>query len=199
VSADRFVCAFRGRRDSYQVPLALAEADRLDELITDAYATPWLRALARVGPASLRAKVDFRSEPGLPAERVRCLWGTTLVEHARNRLGFAPASTYARLDRRFSWAAARRAEEAHSHLLLYSPYAFEAFTASYRHAPKKVLFQYHPHLALERRILADDGARHPGVGESFSGPDPLPALGRHDGESWRHADLILCASTFTRR
>src|SRR5437870_220784 len=32
----KFVCAFRGRRDSYQVPLALAEGDLLDQFITDA-------------------------------------------------------------------------------------------------------------------------------------------------------------------
>ena len=32
-----YVCAFRGRRDNYQVPLTLAEAGQLDRFITDAY------------------------------------------------------------------------------------------------------------------------------------------------------------------
>jgi hypothetical protein len=35
----KFVCAFRGRRDSYQMPLALAEVDLPDRFVTDAYAS----------------------------------------------------------------------------------------------------------------------------------------------------------------
>jgi len=69
----KFVCAFRGRRDSYQVPLALAEAGLLDQFITDAYAMPWMKAVARLAPRSVRAKLDFRCEPGIPPDRVRCL------------------------------------------------------------------------------------------------------------------------------
>jgi hypothetical protein len=76
----KFVCAFRGRRDSYQVPLALAGVDLLDQFITDAYAVPWLKMLLRWAPRSVRAKLDFRCEPLTPTDRVCCLWGTTLLE-----------------------------------------------------------------------------------------------------------------------
>jgi len=199
---EQYVCAFRGRRDSYQAPLALAESGILDQFITDAYAMSWVQALARLAPAAVRAKVAFRSEPGIPVERVRCLWGTTVIEHLRHRLGYAPMITYNRLDQHFSRAAARRAARTRSHLFLYSPYAWEAFTARYFHTPHKVLFQFHPHPALERRLLAEDSERHPLVGESFSGtpygnmPD---ALVERDCEAWKHADLIFCASTFTKR
>src|SRR5687768_1901442 len=126
---ESFVCAFRGRRDSYHVPLALAEGGMLDRFITDAYAKPWARALAILTPPSVRAQVDLRLEPGIPDDQVTCLWGTTLVERARHRLGFAPMLTFSKLDRRFSWAARRRAQRTRSHLFLYSPYAWEAFTA----------------------------------------------------------------------
>ena len=74
---ETFVCAFRGRRDSYQVPLALAEAGLLDQFITDAYSAPWMKAVVKCTPVNIRAKVDFRSEAGIPLERVRCLWGST--------------------------------------------------------------------------------------------------------------------------
>jgi len=199
---EKFVCAFRGRRDSYQVPLALAEAGWLDQFITDAYAVPWLKRLARLGPKSIRTKLDFRSQLGIPADRVRCLWGTTVMEHARHAAGCAPMLTYNKLDRHFSRAAARRAAHTKSDLFLYSPYAWEAFTARYPHTPRKVLFQYHPHPDMERRILAEDSVRHPGAGESFSGtkfgqvPEPLA---QRERDVWKHADLIFCASTFTKR
>jgi len=200
---ETYVCAFRGRRDSYQVPLALAEAGLLDQFITDAYAQRWIKALARLTPGRLLARVTSRSHSGIPSEQVRCLWGTTALEHLRHRLGFAATMTYLKLDRRFSEAAARRAGQRHSHLFLYSPYAWEAFTAKYSHKPRRVLFQYHPHPQLERRLLMEDAARYPGIGESFAGvsaPDSLPeGLVRRERDCWRHADVIICASEFTRQ
>lgn len=200
-NGSRFVCAFRGARDGYQTAVALAEGDLLDTLITDAYATPaamrqpWL-------PARLRARLAERCADGLPPERVRALWGTTILEHTRHALGFSPRQTWMRLDQRFGEAAADRARRARANLLMYSPYAWEAFTASYAHAPRRVLFQYHPHPDLETRILNEDRRRCPGFGESFSDGDdaaPPERLARRERDSWRHADVIICSSTFTRR
>ncbi len=198
---EKYVCAFRGRRDSYQAPLALAEAGRLDRFITDAWSYAWLRSAAGVLPQKMREKVRFRHEPGIPDTAVSCLWGTTLIEHLRHRMGCPPVETFHQLDSRFSHAAARRARETRSHLFLYSPYAFEAFTARYAHTPRKVLFQYHPHPALESRLLKADAVFHPGIGESFSGNGAAPSetLSRRECDSWRHADLIFCTSSFTRR
>jgi glycosyltransferase involved in cell wall biosynthesis len=197
----RFVCAFRGARDSYQTAVALAEGDLLEELITDAYATPaamrqrWL-------PARLRARLAERHADGLPPERVHALWATTVLEHTRHALGFAPRQTWLKLDAQFGEAAADWARRARANLLMYSPYAWEAFTASYAHAPKRVLFQYHPHPDLEARIIGNDRQHFPGFGESFSGDDEITAaehLARRERDAWRHADAIICSSTFTRR
>jgi glycosyltransferase involved in cell wall biosynthesis len=199
--AKPFVCAFRGRRDSYQVPLALAENELLDQFITDAYALSWMRQLAKFFPQKIRVKLDSRSDPGIPIERVRCLWGTTLVEHLRHRAGCERMVTFDKLDRRFSWAAARRAAQTRSHLFLYSSYAWEAFTAIYSHTPRKVLFQYHPHPGLEKRILAEDGRAHPYGDDSILGGTSGQLTGQliqRERDCWKYADLILCASTFTK-
>jgi glycosyltransferase involved in cell wall biosynthesis len=110
--------------------------------------------------------------------------------------------TFSKLDRRFSWEARRRAQRTRSHLFLYSPYAWEAFTASYSHTPRKILFQYHPHQEFERRLLAKDSALHPSVGESFfsSASGKMPEeLARRERDAWKHSDLIFCASAFTQR
>jgi glycosyltransferase involved in cell wall biosynthesis len=200
-STEQYVCAFRGRRDSYQAPLALAEAGLLDQFITDAYATRLVEGVTRFASGAVRAKIASRSEAGIPRERVRCLWGTTLVEHLRHALGCAPVLTYNNLDRNFSWAAARRARKARASLFLYSPYAAEAFTARYRHTPRKVLFQYHPHPELEKRIMDADSRNHPGIGESFSvgSATEIPQnLAARERNAWKNADLILCASAFTK-
>lgn len=195
----RYVCAFRGRRDSYQVPLALAEAGLLDRFITDAYSTPWLKRLASLLPTRWRAKADFRSMDGIPGAAVRCLWLTTLREHWRHRRGCSRESTYLLLDRKFSEASARRARRNSSDLLLYSSYAWEAFNATYRHNPRKVLFQYHPHPVVEERILADDRTRFASIFGSDKPDNTTTALiAPGDRDAWRLADLVICASTFTR-
>src|SRR4051794_15793725 len=57
---EKFVCAFRGRRDAYQVPLALAEGDLLETFITDVYATPPARAIGSLLPVSSRSRLELR-------------------------------------------------------------------------------------------------------------------------------------------
>ena len=198
---EQYVCAFRGRRDSYQAPLALAEAGMLDQFITDAYARPWVTAAAQFAPQTIRTKAAFRSEKGIPAERVRCLWGTTILEHMRHRMGCSPSVTFAKLDQHFSRAAAARAKRTRTHLFLYSPYAWEAFTARYAHDAIRVLFQFHPHPDFELRLLREDYQRYPLTAASFaqeSGAHVDEVLRRRSRDCWKHADLIISASTFTR-
>jgi len=199
--SEKYVCAFRGRRDYYQVPVALSEAGILDRFITDAYFGRLLRGTAWALPKQLGEKVRFRYEPGLQVARVKCLWGTTVVEHLRHRLGCAPSVTFAKLDRRFSLAAAARARKTRAHLFLYTDYAWEAFTARYPHTPRRVLFQFHPHPDLERRLLLEDRAKHPFIKQSFeadAGEHLTDELRRRNRQCWRHADLMICASTFTK-
>lgn len=200
--AEQYVCAFRGRRDSYQVPLALSEAGQLDQFITDIYTPPWLRSSTRLLPASVRAKLDSRFDPGIPPDRVDCLWNSTAQEHLRHHLGYARMDTFNKLDSGYANAAARRARKTRSHLFLYSSYALEAFTARYAHTPHKVLFQYHPHPELEQRLLAEDSLQYPNFGESHTTAnhgDPAAPLWQREYEAWKYADLIFCASTFTKR
>lgn len=198
----RYVCAFRGRRDSYQVPLALAEANLLDSFVTDAYAGPALRSLACLAPSRLRRMIEFRYLDRIPDARVKCLWTSTALEHLRHKLGFRRARSYQLLDRHYSLAAAKQAEATQADLFLYSSYAWEAFQYRYSHHPRKVLFQYHPHPEFESGILAGDRQRFADridfdPRHDTAAGDPLGSRGDRDG--WKHADLIICASTFTKR
>ena len=202
VNSSKYVCAFRGRRDYYQAPLALAEAELLDSFITDVYAGGTVRALSRGLPARLREKVLQRRRKGIPETRVRCLWKSTIFERANFRLGKPQSLIFARYDAEYSKVAAAYAQKNRSNLFLYSPYAWEAFTAPYRHTPHKVLFQFHPHPDLESRILNEDKKRFPFVRESYteeSGERLNDQLRQRNRDAWKHADLVFCASSFTRR
>jgi glycosyltransferase involved in cell wall biosynthesis len=202
INMSQYVCAFRGRRDNYQVPLALAEKGWLDQLITDFYAVKPFQQIAPILPETWQNKLAFRSEVGIPLERVSCLWRTTLLEHSRHHLGFSHSSTYSWLDQNFAHAAMLQAQRTKSDLLLYEPYAWEAFRASYRHTPRRVLFQYHPHTKFQDRLLTEDLKRFPFVQHSYQ-EETANHLSSHQQvrvrDCWQHADLILCASSFTQK
>jgi hypothetical protein len=158
-----YVCAFRGRRDAYEVPLALAESGRLDRFITDVFMTPAIAACARLLPARARGKMAERAKPGIPPDRVRCLLGETLLENGRHESRASPADTYMRFDAMYSRAARARRATRKVTSSLYSPYAMPAFARATDHRPLKVLFQFHPHARLESSILAEDRARWPSL------------------------------------
>lgn len=195
-----FVTAFRGRRDGYEVPVALAERGLLDAFLTDQFCGPLENTLARVLPARLAEKLRGRYDPRLPADRVRRLRITALREALYRR---SADSMYDRFDPDYGRATAAIARRHRSNLFLYSPYAMPALTARYPHDPRKVVFQFHPHVTLERRILSDD-LRHPTrqrlspTQEFDSVLTPVRSRLVAD-ESWRLADHIVCASTFTKR
>jgi glycosyltransferase involved in cell wall biosynthesis len=201
-TGEQYVCAFRGRRDYYHVPLGLAEGGLLDQFITDGYGTPAVRALANHVSSRWLDRLALRHQPGIPAGRVRCLWDITAREEARHALGLSPDLTRLRYDHYFSEAAAARARTTRANLLLYSPYAWEAFVAKYPHQPRRILFQYHPHPETERRLLADDARQHPGpddLDQARVTPPPGEALIKRERDCWQHADLIICSSAFTRQ
>jgi glycosyltransferase involved in cell wall biosynthesis len=107
------------------------------------------------------------------------------------------------LDDRFSQAAAAMARQKKADLFLYSPYAGTAFSQSYRHDPRKLLFQFHPHVATERRILREDWTRFSGLIAGALVVENIDA-GKTDArdrsdDSWKRADHIVCASSFSRK
>jgi glycosyltransferase involved in cell wall biosynthesis len=117
-------------------------------------------------------------------------------------MGCAPVLTFAKLDARFSRSARARAAKSRSNLFLYSPYAWEAFSANYEHSLDRVLFQYHPHPDTERRILEEDAKHFPDFAEASCVRlrSRVPeCVTRRERDVWRYADLIICASNFTRR
>ncbi len=197
-----YVCAFRGRRDSYQVPLALAERGRLARFVTEAYFTPGLRSIAAALPRRLRRAAESRWQEGLPDRAIHCLWATAAAERLLRTAAVAPAAIYELLDGRFGLAAAKAADRTAANMLLYSPYAWAAFSRDYNHSPRKLLFQYHPHIQLEERILSSDAAAFPDIfpaAESrlenvVAAKSPLRQMA---DASWSVADLNICASSFT--
>jgi glycosyltransferase involved in cell wall biosynthesis len=192
-----YVTAFQGRRDSYQIPLALFENGRLAKFVTDGYdAGPWARALKMGGFHG----IDRRRCPELPDARVDCNF---LFEFAARVLGRIqePSRASVIADGWFARRAAALANARGCSLLLYEFQAELGFQLLQSSRQRRILFHFHPHPGWEHPILANDVRAYP----EFSGQvasmtrSALPArFSEHTKGAWRQADHILVASSCTR-
>lgn len=200
----KFVCAFRGRRDSYQVPVALAEIERLECFVTDHYYGVVEKTLSRILPRRIAEKASARFDECLPVERIRRLHSTALAEFLHRAIVGADHGLYARFDPNYGLAAALEAQRTKSDLFMYSPYAFPAFSAKYKHDPHKILFQYHPHWHTEATIISSDVNSNRRAGlrfdkESLYSDPTTSEHRRRSDDAWQSADHVVCASSFTRK
>ncbi len=151
------VVTHAGRRDSYQLALALSEGGLLESLVTDFYWNPSVYSL-------LKTVMPHRGVP----ERI-CLGLDS------RRVYPAPKAVYADIAKKLSlgkdWdvykdaalgdAARRRAIETHSALFSYSYYAHSAFRRADAELDYRFLFQLHPHPQSVQEILAEEMERTP--------------------------------------
>ena len=199
-----FVCAFRGRRDSYQVPVALAEAGKLDLFVTDYYMGALAKIVAPFLPERLSESVQARHDSRIPRAVLKQLSSVTAAEAMARALKITPAVIYDIFDPAFGRAASKEASRRKSDLLMYSSYAWEAFRAKYVRQPKKILFQYHPHYALEGSLLETDRIMSEKLGIYFdkihkNGQILVKSNRLREDSAWKLADHVICASNFTKQ
>lgn len=186
-----FTVALNRDRDSYQVPLALAEAGELDCFVTDYY----------VGTTPVPVPtLGHRRTDGISPELVRSSLPAFLrqlpFEAARRRrpVDFPSRQVEDALGRTVAREARRRPD---SHLLLYSGSARRAFSGP--STGRRALFQYHPSPDfIERTMLGIDemSDARPWTPEA----ELLdPKIAEVHADEVRMADRAICASSFTRQ
>jgi glycosyltransferase involved in cell wall biosynthesis len=190
----RYITAFNGARDSYQLPLALEEIGALEKHLSDFYLPKSVAAVCR----QLNMRVSSRNARGLPFSSVKILPNISFLNIRRRLLG-SNEEAFRQIDRELSIAAGRAAIEANAGLFLHSGYAKEAFSMSANN--KRLLFVYHPLPALCENLLIEDAKLH----TEFLGDvlinkdDPQNFTGiPREAEECLMADLIVCASNFTK-
>ena len=193
----QYVTAFPGRRDSYQVPLALHEHGRLACFATDAYDAGWVaRAIRICGGRSL----DRRRCPELPTARVRPGFGLELGGRVLARM-MEPSRGAVMAD---DWLAARAAAIANrldASLLLYEFQGELGFRSLRSRHQRRILFHFHPHPSWEHPLLLADARAYPEFlpGLLSATRSGMPArYARHTRAAWRAADHVLVASSCTR-
>jgi glycosyltransferase involved in cell wall biosynthesis len=191
----KYVTAFAGARDSYQVPLALEQDGQLDCLITDLYLPPIPAALkVRLG------KLARRSAPGLPVWKTRSSPGVLWRSYIGWRLSSDRAQeqllglgwSQDRLSRLAGQRAARRGAD----LFLYAGYALKAFENPRLAQARRILYMYHPHIERSSEILSHDMLRYPEA-EAALATLNADRIDRSVDRELAMADLVVCSSEFT--
>jgi glycosyltransferase involved in cell wall biosynthesis len=190
----KIVSAAAGRRDGYQVPIALVEAGLLACHVTDAYAPDRLVPLLR-GFGPIGQKILLRHSISLPSHLVHPSSRLALRKLA-SALVASLRPVYASDQDPISLSALNQARQHQASLLLYAGYGYRAFTAESRSARRRGLIQYHPHIRDSAAILRTDAERHPFMRSALEelrrdeqDPTNLPEL--------EVADLVICNSSFT--
>jgi glycosyltransferase involved in cell wall biosynthesis len=187
-----FVCGHLGTRDDYQLAAALAEEDLLELLCTDLFIRKrWHHALARLGiiPSQRQSKL-FR--PSL----VRNSWMAVLLQKVSGWIIPDPELKRLIPDRWLARILAKEARKQRAHLLTYEPWVVTRPTGGFPHGRKQVLFHFHPHVDREDAIYAEDQQRLPEYYRELKVTES--PYRKRTTDAWRQADLILCASSFTR-
>ena len=126
------ITAASGRRDSYQVPVALAEAGLLAAHVTDQYLPDHLQPLLahwKRGPgSSWLGRLRGRHHPQLPSRLVHCSRRLVLTQLAQ-RVWPALSQRWSDDQDPISWSALRLAQQKDASLLLHMGYAHYAFMA----------------------------------------------------------------------
>lgn len=195
------VTAAAGRRDGYQVPVALAEAGLLDAHVTDRYLpdsiAPLVGTIAkRTGIRPLEGLARSHHDQ-LPSQLVHCS-RRLLLTKAAQRLKPSLRQRWSDDQDPISWSALRLAQRYDSALLLYMGYAHHAFMAEKPASRKRGLVQYHPHIGESARILLADLERYPALSDARE-QLKLDQEDRSNQEELECADLVICNSGFTAR
>jgi len=192
-----YVTAFPGRRDHYQIPLALSENGRLA-----GFATCFYRNRGLVGRVLAQsARLRDRYADGIAESSVECLELVNLAARIGQRV-FQPSRVGVWEDLAFARRAVALARAREANLLLYEFQADWAFRQPLRHDPVRILFQFHPHPDLEHPLLLADGERYPRFLAGIRRNTRTNLSGsyhQHTRTAWQHADHVIVASSFTAR
>ncbi|MEY2944263.1 MAG: hypothetical protein RLY97_2277 [Pseudomonadota bacterium] len=184
----KYVLAIYGTRDSYQVPLALAEVGLLERYVTDFYAPSG--PLARFLPKPMRR----RRVDGLPRQQTRSLWHPFLVNSAARALRLPMMRIFAYVGGYLAKAALREAEKSQQALYCYHNYVPDKLPEN----SCLIVFVYHPLASADYAVLAADNANYPETAESFA--RETYALNEFEQKlDWDQVTAVVCASSFTAK
>ena len=196
----KYICCFPGKRDNYQLPLALYETGRLASFITGIYNKGFLANLLK--QTGYQSKIINREIDKLPSNLVKAHPFFEYVLTIFDKLKIERAKSTVWQDYAFSHFASQFATKYKVNLLLYEFQAAHAFKMKYKHNIKKVLFHFHPHPDFDHSFLAQDIKNYPDFKQEFLSSTRGQYSNfykNHTKKAYLYADHVIVASSFTKK
>lgn len=197
----KYIVVHAGRRDDYQVALALAEHNNLKFLVTDFY-TPYdnifFGRLLRQLPMSIQNKLFKRYKEGISSRRVYVSYTSVIFAFLYFITGKIRYSILK--DKALGKAARKLSLKYNVPIISMNTYAKYAFDRN--PIKPKILFQFHPHYNFVKKILNEELDINPLAKESllqeyeFSVPD---SISDNLSQEIHTADYLICASSLTAK
>lgn len=200
-----FVVAMLGARMHYAVPRIWHAAGRLMHMFTDLCllkgAPRALNILPRKLLPSAGRRMVERVPRGVPPEMITAFTGFGL----RYALRVARAGSPDELTRAFLWGGQefcrlvlRSWPPGAQALFAYNSAALELLQHARQNGLHGILEQSIAPKRLERRLLAEEAAAHPGWEETVNSRGAGEEYAAREEAEWQEADLILCGSEFVK-
>ena len=152
-----FITAAEGNRDSYQFPLALAQANILKKHVTDIYTPDHLKKYSEYFKKNaIFKKFLSRNNNLLSSESIYT--SKRIVSYLfLKSLFFKKKNIFPNLNQRIlSEVVLELANKNDTGMFLYAGYAFYAFSNDKRNDRPRGLIQYHPHIGQSSKIILED-------------------------------------------
>lgn len=188
MTRQQYICAFNRDRDSYQIPLSLAEKGKLEKFITDYYFNPRIKVRA----------LQHRYIEGIPSEL------TSLTLKALAIQGSWKVATKilpnfelpeVSVDGSISNHVRRFTRTSESNLFLYSNFA-RTFGDPWNKKKLRILFQFHPAPRFIESLMRDIDLPAKAMEPEVRYFDKLVKLSDIELSNSHH---IVCASSFTKK
>jgi glycosyltransferase involved in cell wall biosynthesis len=164
----------------------------LKRFFTDYYSRAGGRdLLARIGIFK-HSRFAHQLDPSL----VRSSWISIILQKLVALFVQDPELQWQIADRWLAGILRRGALRENCHILTYEPWAVPKPPEGFAGGRKQVLFHFHPHVDREDEIYAEDHRRF----AKFYGQAKVTESRwrKRTANAWRQADMVLCASSFTR-
>jgi glycosyltransferase involved in cell wall biosynthesis len=188
MTTQKYLCAFNRDRDSYQIPLSLAENGKLEKFLTDYYRRPWhhLNSLRHRQVSGLNHELTKNT---FTAFALQGIWKKS--NHLFPKIKFPEMQ----VDRYIANNVSQFSKKSSSNLLLYNNYA-RTFEDPWNREKLRVLFQFHPTPKFIKTLLSNHDIPKSAQEPVVSHYEYFARLSEMEVGNSHH---IICASRFTKK
>lgn len=188
MTTQKYLCAFNRDRDSYQIPLSLAENGKLEKFLTDYYRRPWhnLKSLRHRQVSGLNHELTKNT---FTAFALQGVWKKSNQLFPKIKFPEMLVDTY------IANNVSQFSKKSSSNLLLYNNYA-RTFKDPWNREKLRILFQFHPAPKFIKTLLSNHEIPKSAQEPEVLNYDYFARLSEIEVGNSHH---IICASSFTKK